>query len=165
MSFLTKLFSSGASTLVSSVGSVVDNLVTTKEEKMQLQNELQKAEMDFQVEMQKLSNDQQQMILQDVDSARKRDAEVQTSTNSTKLDKNVSPILALGTTLITFILFYMVMFQKNAFDPGIKDIVVYILGVLSATLTQIYSFYFGSSKGSADKNNIIHTMNTQNKTN
>lgn len=165
MSFLTKLFSSGASTLVSSVGSVVDNLVTTKEEKMQLQNELQKAEMDFQVEMQKLSNEQQQMVYQDIDSARKRDAEVQTSANSTKLDKNVSPILALGTTLLVFALFYVVIFKPSAFDPGMKDIVVYILGVLSAILTQVFSFYFGSSKGSSDKNTIIHTMNSQNKTN
>ena len=161
MSFITDLFSGGASTLVNSVGNVLDKVVTTKEEKMQLENELVKSEQQFQVDMQKLSNEEQQMVYQDIDSARKREAEVQTSQNSTKLDKNVSPILALGATLITFVLFYLVIFQNKTFDPGIKDIVVYILGVLSALLTQIFSFYFGSSKGSTEKNNIIQTMHTQ----
>jgi len=162
MGFLTELFSTGASTLVSSVGNVVDNLVTTKEEKMQLQNELVKSEQQFQVDMQKLSNDQQQMVYQDIDSARKREAAVQTSENATKLSKNVSPILALGATLITFVLFYLVIFQNNKFDPSVKDIVVYILGVLSALLTQIFSYYFGSSQGSSDKNKSIQNMHMQN---
>ena len=162
MSFITELFSTGASTLVSSVGNVVDNLVTTKEEKMQLNNELQKSEQQFQVDMKKLSIDEQQLVYTDIDSARKREAEVQTSQNSTKLDKNVSPILALGATLITFVLFYLVIFQNKTFDPGIKDIVVYILGVLSALLTQIFSYYFGSSQGSSDKNKSIQNMFNQN---
>jgi hypothetical protein len=161
MGILTDLFSGGASTLVNSVGNVLDKVVTTKSEKMQLDNELQKSEQQFQVDMQKLGNEQQQMVYADIDSARKREADVQTSQNSTKLDKNVSPILALGATLITFVLFYLVIFQRNVFDPSIKDIVVYILGVLSALLTQIFSFYFGSSKGSSEKNSIIQTMHTQ----
>ena len=168
MSFITDLFSGGASTLVNSVGNVLDKVVTTKEEKMQLENELVKSEQQFQVDMQKLSNDQQQMVYQDIDSARKRETAVQTSENATKLSKNVSPILALGATLITFVLFYLVIFQNNKFDPSVKDIVVYILGVLSALLTQIFSYYFGSSQGSSDKNKSIqnmHMQNLQNKTN
>jgi hypothetical protein len=41
------------------------------------------------------------------------------------------------------------------------DVVIYILGVLSAIVTQIFSYYFGSSMGSADKNKIIESMQDQ----
>ena len=55
MGFLQSIFSSGASNIVSAVGGVVDNIVTTKEEKMQLENEIKKAEMQYQIEMRKLN--------------------------------------------------------------------------------------------------------------
>ena len=161
MSFLTNLFSGGASTLVDSVVKVLDNVVTTKEEKMTLDNEIRKSEMQFQLDMKKLSNEEQQMILGDISSARQREVQVQTSEYATKLAKNVSPYLALGTTTITLALFYVLIFTPQVVKGDSKDIIMYILGVLSAVLTQIYSYYFGSSAGSAAKS---HTLaNLQNK--
>jgi len=151
MSFLSNLFSGGASTLVDSVGKVLDNVVTSREEKMQLENEIRKSELQFQVDMKKLSNEEKQMILGDISSARQREVQVQTSVNATKLSKNISPILALGTVLITLALFYVLIFSPKTVEGDSKDIVMYILGVLSAILTQIYSYYFGSSAGSAAK--------------
>jgi len=159
--FLNKIFSSGASDLIGTVGEVVDKVTTTKEEKMQLENEFVKAEQEYQLEMKKLSVEEQRIIFQDVDSARKRETAVQTSEHATKLSKNISPILALATTAIAFTLFYFVIFKKDVFDQSVKDIVLYILGVLSAILTQIYSYYFGSSQGSANKHRMIE--NLQNK--
>ncbi len=151
MSFLSNLFSGGASTLVDSVGKVLDNVVTSREEKMQLENEIRKSELQFQVDMMRLSNEEKQMILGDISSARQREVQVQTSVNATKLSKNISPILALGTVLITLALFYVLIFSPKTVEGDSKDIVMYILGVLSAILTQIYSYYFGSSAGSAAK--------------
>ena len=72
MGFIQDLFSGGAGTLVDSVGRVLDNVVTTKEEKMTLDNEIRKSEMQFQLDMKKLSNEEQQMILGDISSARQR---------------------------------------------------------------------------------------------
>lgn len=155
---LSKIFSSGATDLIGAVGKIVDNVTTTKEEKMQLENELKKSEQQYQVEMKKLSVEEQRIIFQDVDSARKREATVQTSEHATRFSKNISPILAIFTTAITFTLFYLVIFKNSTFDPGIKDIVVYILGVLSTILTQVYSYYFGSSQGSSNKNSIIQGL-------
>ncbi len=155
MGFIQNLFSGGAGTLVDSVGRVLDNVVTTKEEKMTLDNEIRKSEMQFQLDMQKLSNEEQQMILGDINSARQREAQVQTSEYATQLAKNVSPYLALGTTTITLILFFVLIFSKQSLPDDKKDIILYILGVLSATLTQIYSYYFGSSAGSAAKSHTI----------
>ncbi|BBE19458.1 hypothetical protein AQPE_3643 [Aquipluma nitroreducens] len=158
MGFLQNLFSGGAGTLVDSVGKVLDNVITTKEEKMSLDNEIRKSEMQFQLDMQKLSNEEQQMILGDLNSARQREVQVQTSEYATQLAKNVAPYLALGTTVITLGLFFVLVFSKQELPAEKKDVILYILGVLSATLTQIYSYYFGSSAGSAAK---AHTLANQ----
>ena len=155
MSFLSNLFSGGAGTLVDSVGKVLDNVVTSREEKMQLENEIRKSELQFQVDMKKLSNEEQQMILGDMNSARQREVQVQTSEYATQLAKNVTPYLALGTTLITLGLFCFLMFSRQELPAQKKDIILYVLGVLSAILTQIYSYYFGSSAGSAAKSKTI----------
>ena len=42
--------------------------------------------------------------------------------------------------------------------PEAKDILIYILGVLSAAVTQILSYYFGSSQGSKDKSAEIKAL-------
>ena len=161
MGFLQDLFSGGASTLVDSVGRVLDNVVTTKEEKMSLDNEIRKSEMQFQLDMQKLSNEEQQMIIGDLNSARQREVQVQTSEYATQLAKNVAPYLALGTTLITLTLFFVLIFRPGNVPQESKEIILYILGVLSATLTQIYSYYFGSSAVSAAKSHTIANQMTK----
>jgi hypothetical protein len=54
------------------------------------------------------------------------------------------------------VLFYFGLFKnKVLIDNSSKDVVIYILGVLSAIITQIFSFYYGSSQGSSDKNKIM----------
>jgi hypothetical protein len=158
MGFLKDIFSGGASTLVDSVGKVLDNVVTTKEEKLQLENEIRKSEMQFQVDMKKLSNEEQLMILGDISSARQREVQIQTSEHATKLAKNIPPFLALGTTFITLMLFFILIFRPGNVPEQSKEIILYILGVLSAILTQIYSYYFGSSAGSAEKSRTLAGM-------
>jgi len=158
MSFLSDLFSGSAGKLVDSVGNTLDNLMTSKEEVLQQEYELKKAEMQFQLEQQKLGVEQQKNILADIDSARKRSAEVETSANAGFLSKNVTAFLAIGSTLLTFTLFYIIIFRNHTIKAEVKDVVLYVLGVLSAILTQVFSFYFGSSQGSADKNKTIANM-------
>lgn len=158
MSFLTELFSGGASTLVDSVGKVLDNVITTKEEKGQLDNEIRKSEMQFQLEMAKLSNEERRMVLDDMSSARNRETAIQTSENATNLSKNIMPYIALGTITITLSLFYVLIFSPDVIKSDSKEIILYILGVLSAVLTQIYSYYFGSSASSASKQKTIEGM-------
>jgi hypothetical protein len=158
MSFLSDLFSGGAGSIVDSVGKVLDSVVTTKEEKMQLENELRKSEIQFQLDLKKLSNEEQKMFLDDVGNARQRDVQVQTSEYSTKLGKNIASFLALGTTVLTLGLFFILIFSPQVIEPNKKDVILYVLGVLSAILTQIYSFYFGSSAGSAAKSQTIANM-------
>lgn len=94
----------------------------------------------------------------DLDSARKREMAVATSENAPYLNKIVTPVLALGVLIATFFLFGLIMFNAGAVDPARKDIIIYVLGVLSAISTQIISYYFGSSKGSNDKNAALDKL-------
>jgi len=158
MGFLTDLFSGGAGKLVDSVGNTLDKLTTTKDEVMQHELELKKAEMQFQLDQQKLGIEEHHNILVDVDSARKRSSEVETNANASSLSKNIGSYLAITTTLLTFVLFYIVIFRNETIKTEVKDVVLYVLGVLSTILTQVFSFYFGSSQGSVDKSKIIEGM-------
>jgi hypothetical protein len=85
----------------------------------------------------------------DRDSARDRETAIATSAAAPMLNKLVTPILALGVVGLSFILFAILIFVDA--QPEAKDILIYILGVLSAAVTQILSYYFGSSQGSKDK--------------
>ena len=53
MGILNKLFSAGASKLVDSVGGVIDNLVTTDEEKLDAKRKLKEMIMNHEVQMEK----------------------------------------------------------------------------------------------------------------
>ena len=85
----------------------------------------------------------------EMDSARNREIQVASSSNVPMLNKLVTPLLALGVVGLSFILFAILIFVDV--KPEAKDILIYILGVLSAAVTQILSYYFGSSQGSKDK--------------
>jgi energy-converting hydrogenase Eha subunit A len=85
----------------------------------------------------------------EMDSARNREIAVASSANVPMLNKLVTPLLALGVTALSFVLFAILIFVEVR--PEAKDILIYILGVLSAAVTQVLSYYFGSSQGSKDK--------------
>jgi energy-converting hydrogenase Eha subunit A len=92
----------------------------------------------------------------DRDSARNREMAISTSEHAPTINKIVTPVLALGVVALSFILFAVLIFvevKENA-----KDILIYILGVLSAAVTQILSYYFGSSQGSKDKSDEIKAL-------
>lgn len=117
-------------------------------------------EMQQNGELAKMSNDTEltKAYLADVDSARSRESSVATSENAPYLNKIIVPVLALSILLATFGLFAFVLFDSHTIDPTRKDILIYVLGVLSAIATQIVSYYFGSSKGSNDKNQAIDNL-------
>lgn len=111
--------------------------------------------MRLRLEENKLDLEELGMRLKDTDSARGRETAIATSKDAPLLNKVITPILALGILLITLTLFSVVMFQEAPVDSSRKDILIYILGVLSAISTQIVSYYFGSSQGSKDKSDQL----------
>ena len=111
--------------------------------------------MRLRLEEDKLDLAELEMRLKDVDSARDREVSIATSKDAPLLNKIVTPVLALGVVGLTFILFAIVMFDDTPVDASRKDILIYVLGVLSAIATQIVSYYFGSSQGSKDKSDQL----------
>lgn len=107
--------------------------------------------MRLRLEENKLDLAELEMRLKDTGAARDREVAIATSDKAPLLNKVVTPVLALSILLLTFVLFGVVMFDNTPVESSRKDILIYILGVLSAISTQIVSYYFGSSQGSKDK--------------
>jgi hypothetical protein len=107
------------------------------------------------LEEDKLDLAELEMLLKDTNDARQREVQIVTSDKAPLLNKLITPILALGLLGITFTLFGIVLFQASPIDPSRKDILIYILGVLSAVATQVVSYYFGSSQSSKDKTDAL----------
>jgi hypothetical protein len=87
--------------------------------------------------------------VKEMQSARDREIQIATSSAAPMLNKIVTPVLALGTVVLTFILFGIIIFVDV--DGDSKDILIYILGALTSSVTMILGYYFGSSAGSKEK--------------
>ncbi len=124
-----------------------DEIIRLKQAEMEHEEELLKLKL----ESDKLGLQELDMYLNDVDSARDREASIATSKDAPILNKIVTPVLALTVIGLTFILFAIVMFDTSPVEASRKDILVYVLGALTAIATQVIAYYFGSSSGSKDK--------------
>ena len=91
MSILTKIFSSGAGELVKSVGGVIDNLTTSKEEKLEAEQKIKQLVSNYEVEMEKTITDRWKSDM----------------ASDSWLSKNVRPLvlvfLVVATVLMIFI--------------------------------------------------------------
>lgn len=152
--FLTRIFSAGATSLVQAVGDAIDKNVTSDEERKALDNELAKARMQFEIDSKNIDLKRDEAYLADVDSARVNQSRVQESANASWLAKNVQPMLAIALVALTFFLYGVIIFYQDI-PPEKKEIIVYVLGALTTIVTQVVSYFFGSSKGSADKNDML----------
>jgi ABC-type siderophore export system fused ATPase/permease subunit len=164
MGFFSDIFSSGASSLVTAVGDAIDKNVTSDEERKELDNEISKANMQFQVQMATLGLQEQQAYLADANSARDNQSRVQESEHSSWLAKNVHSFLAISIIGLTFFMYWYIAFSDEsankimAPNSPMKDIVIYILGALTTVATQVVSYFFGSSAGSADKSKALNAI-------
>lgn len=66
---------------------------------------------------------------------------------------NTQSIIAVATILMSFYLFYTII-NENVNTPN-REIVIYILGVISSVVVQIVGYYFGAGKDSDDKSSTV----------
>ena len=128
-----------------------EEIIRLKSAEMEHEEEL----LRLKIEDNKLDLQELDLYLKDTDSAREREVQISTSEKAPLLNKIVTPVLALSILLLTFVLFGVVMFDDTPVEASRKDILIYILGVLSAIASQIVSYYFGSSVGSKDKTDAL----------
>jgi len=126
-------------------------MVSLKQFEMEHEEELMK----LRLEENKLDVELTKLHLADTGSAREREARMAESPFASWLNRNTGPLLALLTIPLAFVLFFWVMDKGVNANGTQKDIIIYVLGVLSAIVTQIFSYYFGSSTGSKSKSEDI----------
>ena len=121
MSVLNKIFSAGANELVKSVGGVLDNLTTTKEEKLAAEQKIKDMIMGYEAEMQKQVTERWSMDMK----------------SDSWLSKNIRPLtlifLVISTVLIIFI------------DAGVLqfDVKSSWVDLLQLVLITVIGAYFG----------------------
>ena len=102
MNVLSKIFSSGATELVKGVGGVLDNLTTSKEEKLEAERKIQDLIANHEVEMEKNITERWKMDMQ----------------SDSWLSKNIRPLvlifLVVSTVLLVFIDAGIIAFEVKA---------------------------------------------------
>jgi hypothetical protein len=137
---------------------LVDKFFPDPEAKAKAQMELLQMQRDG--ELAKMANDTElaKIYTADLASARERESTIASSEHAPYLNKIVTPVLAIGVLVLIFTLFGVIIFDDGVVDATKKDILIYVMGVLSAIATQIISYYFGSSQGSNAKNSSIDKL-------
>ena len=132
MSWLGELFSSSVSSVVDSVGTAIDKLVTSDEERLAMKNELIKiqAEATHKAEEQALEADRE---------ITKR----WTSDNEHIITSLVRPLSYAW----VIILFSVIIIGDNAFGINVKEAYVPVLETLLTTMTVAYFGSRGIEKG------------------
>lgn len=148
-SAIKNLIGGKAADIVDSVGNVVDKFVQTKEEKDAAKLEITKALNEHLEKMEAEVSKQLETQVKEMESARQREIQIATSEKAPTLNKIITPLLAVFVIALTFTLFYLIMFHGV---KGVeKDILVFVLGALTGYVGMVLSYYFGSSIGSAQK--------------
>ena len=97
-----------------------------------------------------------EFMAKEMDSARRREIEIAVSEHAPFISKIVTPVLALGTVALTFILYAIIIFTDV--NEQSKDILIYVLGALTSAVTMVLGYYFGSSAGSKEKDKKIKDL-------
>lgn len=125
MSFITDIFSSSVGTVVDSVGSAIDKLVTSDAEKLALKNELIKIQTDAKLK-------EQEIDIQYAMEATKRQSNDMQS--DSWLSKNIRPM-----TLIFILVMYSLLSIASGLEFEVTESYVNLLGQWGIL---IMSFYF-----------------------
>lgn len=138
------------------LGGMLDDVFTSKEEKAAGQAKIKEIENTLEIKIAEAITDREKAILADTQDARKNYTAVQESDKASWLAKNIMPLLTIAVTFGFFgLLGYMLKYSVPESNERIMDI---LLGSLGTAWITMVSFYFGSSKGSEDKQKHINNM-------
>ena len=121
MNFLTNIFSAGATELVKGVGGVLDNLTTSKEEKLEAEQKIKELVANYEVEMEKNITSRWEADLK----------------SDSWLSKNVRPLTLVFLIVCTMLLIFI---DAGAISFNVKDSYV---DLLQLVLITVIGAYFG----------------------
>ena len=121
MNVLSKIFSSGATELVKGVGGVLDNLTTSKEEKLEAEQKIKELVANYEVEMEKNITSRWEADLK----------------SDSWLSKNVRPLTLVFLIVCTMLLIFI---DAGAISFNVKDSYV---DLLQLVLITVIGAYFG----------------------
>ena len=121
MSIIGKIFSSGTGELIKNVGNVVDDLVTTDEERLEAKQKLKDMIMSYEAQMQKEVTERWKVDMQ----------------SDSWLSKNIRPLVLIFLVVSTILLIFI--------DGGVISFVVESnwIDLLQMTLLTVIGAYFG----------------------
>lgn len=132
MSWFTTLFTGGVSKVVDSLGSAIDKLVTSDEERLKLKAAIEKEMNSFREAQLSAIADYDKEITQRHTNDMKSDS---------WLSKNIRPLTLAFMTVTTMGLAYSTIFILDTTEVALVEPWIQLLTVLLVT---IYAFYFGS---------------------
>ena len=117
MSIITKILSGGAAELIKGIGGVVDNLHTSKEEKLEAEHKIKEMIMGYEAEMQKQVTERWKMDMQ----------------SDSWLSKNIRPLvlifLVVSTMLLVFIDAGVISFEvKSSWVDLLQLVLITVIG-------------------------------------
>jgi hypothetical protein len=121
MSVLGKIFSGGANELVKSVGGVIDNLTTSKDEKLEAERKIKELVANYEVEMEKNITSRWEADLK----------------SDSWLSKNVRPLTLVFLIVCTMLLIFI---DAGEINFNVKDSYV---DLLQLVLITVIGAYFG----------------------
>ena len=121
MSIISKIFSSGATELVKGVGGVIDNLHTSKEEKLEAERKIKDLVMGYEAEMQKQVTERWKMDMN----------------SDSWLSKNIRPLVLVFLVVSTVLLVFI---DAGAINFNVEDKWADLLQIVLIT---VIGAYFG----------------------
>ena len=121
MNFLSKVFSGGATELVEGVGGVLDDLITSKDEKLEAKRKIKELVANYEVEMEKNITSRWEADLK----------------SDSWLSKNVRPLTLVFLIVCTMLLIFI---DAGAISFNVKDSYV---DLLQLVLITVIGAYFG----------------------
>jgi len=154
-SLFKKPAADAASTLLGSVTSLIDEVVTNKEERLKLKLEADKQLNDYTIKMEELAQSAEKMFLEDKQNA--RDMQKAALMQNDLFSKRFVYYLALA--VLGFTALYDTLLLTGLLNEANQEIVYFVAGVInSGGFVTVINFFFGSSKGSADKQEKLNTI-------
>jgi len=118
-------------------------------------------EQEHKTKLQELQIEETKAFLADLDSARRREAAIVAATGEKDIHLYylayivVAAFFALTALLVIGQMGISASANKAAEELGKNPLIMMIVGGLISGFTQVLSYFFGSSKGSSDKNKIF----------